>query len=198
MVKRREVVLQWRDRWREVDRRTRDAVIGAVLRADESVESPFGRVDGLSDLRGLQLPADQIHPLGWNKPGAPRHDRPYGAWAGMDLSGADLLNLRCWGVHVSNCTFLGASLNQAQLGPGARFWPHRSTWQGVSLRRADLRHVTTDAAFEQVDFRNARFGSNDFTHSDLVDCSFAGGVHGLELGERTGPARGRHPAALEG
>jgi uncharacterized protein YjbI with pentapeptide repeats len=111
-------------------------------------------------------------------------------WMGLTVSDcvlddANLEGLRCWGVTVTATSIRRGTLFHGQLGGPARFWPQRTRWQHVDLSQADLRGATADVRFEGISFRNAKFSSStNFRWSDLVDCSFAGVLHGVQIGGR--------------
>jgi uncharacterized protein YjbI with pentapeptide repeats len=125
-------------------------------------------------------------------------------WVGLDLSGADmpemrwrqltlrdvvlddavLTGLRCWGVRVLGCSMKRANLYSGQLGPSAEWWPIRSHWCDVNLERADLRRCHSSSRFEHVNFSHAKITKVDLGWSDLVDCQFAGVVNTLTIGKR--------------
>jgi hypothetical protein len=110
-------------------------------------------------------------------------------WMGLTVSDcvlddANMEGLRCWGVTVAATSIQRGKLFHGQLGAQSQFWPRRSSWQQVDLSGADLRGATADVSFEGINFHNAKFRSTDLGWSDLVDCSFAGVVHGVRIGQR--------------
>lgn len=197
-----------RDRWADVPDDVERLTAG--LTAGTVGDGPFGLVDGRTDLRGLPVTPTV-------RGGAPRgrgaHVQPVAGvdpvWSGLDLTGADLAEtswtrltvrdcvlddadlgaLRCWGVTVQDASLRRADLRHGQLGAGPASVPDASAWRGVDLRGADLRGAHAYVRFEDVDFRQARFGGTDWGWSDLVRCTFAGVVHALTIGGTDPAAR---------
>lgn len=171
-----------------------EALRGALIAADGAPESPFGEVDGRVDLRGLPLTP---------KPSKDRvtvGSAQGSRWVGLDLSGADLremnwirhtvtdcvlddadlTNLRCWGVAVTQVSLRRAGLHHAQLGARMEDAP-KSHWFQVDLTSADLRASTAShATLESVDVGGAKLAGAHW--NDLVDVTFRGVVQGLTLG----------------
>jgi pentapeptide repeat protein len=217
---RAEVLRGWRERWWGLDPGVVGAIGSDLLAGRPVTADVFGEIAGRVDLRGF--PLTQVITGRQNGPrrvvvgdedrarDVRRDARP--SWTGLDLSGADLTEmgwmaltvsdcvlddanmegLRCWGVKVTATSIRRGKLFHGQLGAPARFWPHRSSWQQVDLSQADLRGAVADVRFEGVSFRNAKFTSTDLEWSDLVDCSFAGVVHGVRIGRR--PISDRPPS----
>jgi uncharacterized protein YjbI with pentapeptide repeats len=181
-VGRSEELRLLRGRWQVTD------VKPAVVRAREallvggSVVSPFPKVTGRVDLRGLPFSGSVAHWRDRTPRLAAGSDRsrgrsiaPRAAWQGRQVCGAG-------GVDVAACSMRRTRLFHGQLGAPAPYWPRRSQWRDVDLRQADLRVATASLLFQDIDFRNAKFRSTDLGWSDLRSCQFAGVVLGLKIG----------------
>jgi len=191
------------DRWDHVGEEDLQSLAAGLQTG--RVESPFGRVHGRVDLRGLPLIGTAGRAtIGERAPSRRKVPANGPAWTQLDLSGASLAQmnwfqlilrdcvlddanlsgLRCWGVKVLDTSMRRSVLFHAQLGAGQQSWPHRSHWHDVDLRQSDLRGAIADARFEQIDFRNAKFTGTDLGWSDLINCQFAGVMRGLTIGRR--------------
>ena len=198
-MRRVDVLRGWRQRWAgPAARAAARQLTRELLAGDLRTSSPFGEVDGRADLRGLQvdLLAASCDPM-YQRVGVDG-----GSWTGLDLTGAGLSGmnwthlqvsdcvlvdaqldqLRCWGVSVSDCLAQRAAHRDAQIGASAGSGFSQSSWQRTDLRGADLRHLHGSAVFEDVDLRSARFGPTDFGWSHLVRVRFSGMVTGLSIG----------------
>lgn len=123
-------------------------------------------VDGRVDLRGVPLTAtpatvgDQQDPRGGV------------TWEGLDLSGAQVEELRFFGGRVTGCRFDGASLT------GLRLWG--TTVEDSSFRRADLRSRALGTGdwnglrtvWRRVAFDRANLRESVFLGCVLEDCTF--------------------------
>lgn len=198
-MRRLDVLRGWRERWNQPGLKPVARQLAAEMMAGAvRTASPFGLVEGRVDLRGLQV--DLLSAT--RDPMYERHTVQGGHWHGLDLTGAGLSglswmnlrvsdcvlvdaqldDLRCWGIEVSDCAAGRASLRYAQIGwPAAGFG--RSAWRRVDLRGADLRQLTGNVLLEDVDLGRARFGGTDLSWSDLVRVRFAGTVNGLRFGD---------------
>ncbi len=152
----------------------------------------LGEVDGRVDLRGIPLTATP------GTLGDP--DDPGGGvtWESLDLSGAQLEQLRFFGGRISGCLFEGTSLT------GLRLWG--TTVEDSSFRRARLRSgalgtgawrglrvVWRRVAFDRADLRESVFlgcvleGCTfeqtsrllQITDSEVDDCTFVGRLTSL-------------------
>lgn len=197
-----------RDRWQTVAPSVLRQLLTDLVSASAPITSPFGAVHGRADLRGVPLTSSALLQAGRLSVGATAAEPPTGAglatrWSGLDFSGSNLSQsnwvqheisdccfddanlefLRCWGVHVENCSFRRANLYFSQLGAPDKFWPNRSVWRSIDFSQADLRRVTAAVVLERITFNNAKFTGTDLGWSDLVDCRFRGIVQGLTLGK---------------
>lgn len=195
-----------RRRWLDGDRRPLRRLALERLQTGLGLEvSDFGVHDGRVDLRGLSR--DTLTPAGKPIPTLltmgvpPEHRRKRTRWADLDLSFTDLPDLRwfdldvercrfeyanlqvlrCWGVSVSDCSFVGADLRSSQWGPNQPEF-RRSTWTRLDFRRADLRWSVCEGDLEHIDFSGAKFTQANWRWSNLSDLVFGGIVHGLEIG----------------
>ncbi|WP_461049937.1 pentapeptide repeat-containing protein [Terrabacter koreensis] len=172
-----------------------------LVAGDLTTASPFGLIDDRVDLRGLQV--DLL-----SATRDPLHERvtvSAGRWQALDPSGAGLSgmnwnsltvnncplddaqldDLRCWGVEVTDCSARRASLHHSQIGARAEGYK-RSVWRRVDLQGADVRRLIADVVLEDVDLSRARFGQTDLGRSDLVRVRFRGTVRGLTIGDLRG------------
>ncbi|MFN8074526.1 MAG: pentapeptide repeat-containing protein [Kineosporiaceae bacterium] len=179
---------------------TRQRLVAELLAGSTPTSSPFGRVEGRLDLRGLPVTAAL-------SPQTSRADVGTAdgqGWRSIDLSGAELSGmnwrghrvedcvfdharlegLRCWAVTVTGSSFVGADLRAGQLGPLPTGQVGPSRWSEVDLRRSDLRGAHAGAEFTSVDLGNAKLTGADLGWSTLTDVRFAGVVHGLTIGAR--------------
>ena len=198
-MRRLEALRQWRQRWNPPEVKTAARRLASELLAGRiQIASPFGLVDGRSDLRGLQV--DLLTAA--QDPMYQRVDTRAGRWDALDLSGAGLSgmnwtglqvtdcvlsdaqldDLRCWGVEVTDCLAHRASLRNAQIGAPAEGYD-RSSWRRVDLAGADLRGLLADVVLEDVDLSRARFGGTKLGWSDLNRVRFRGTVRGLVIGD---------------
>src|SRR5205807_9649259 len=102
---------------------------------------------------------------------------------------ADCTRCRLRATDVIDCTFKGAILQRAALGP----WHdgRGNLYQSVSFAHADLRDfVSTTGTFVDCDFSYARIAKNDFESSSFIRCKFAGELrevifwdHGFKTGK---------------
>jgi uncharacterized protein YjbI with pentapeptide repeats len=149
-------------------------------------------VDGRVDLRGIPLMAT---------PGTVGNPDDPGAgvtWEALDLSGAQVQELRFFGGRITGCTFDGASLT------GLRLWG--TTVEDSSFKRADLRsralgtgdwrglrNVWRRVAFDRANLRESVFLGCvleectfekttkllQITDSEVRDCTFVGQLTSL-------------------
>lgn len=195
-----------RERWVGGDRQALRLLALERLQRGYGLEArDFGMHEGRIDLRGL--PGDASPPERGPGPaivtiGAPP-DRPRRRtrWSDLDLSFAELpelrwfdldvercrfeyatlQGLRCWGISVRDCSFVGADLRNSQWGPNQPEF-RRSIWTGVDFRRADLRWSACYGDLEHIDVTGAKFTQASWNWSNLRDVTFGGVVHGLEIG----------------
>lgn len=189
-----------RERWTDVPSAVRQSIAADLAAGRTITHRPYGVLGDRIDLRGFPLnkayrrrtPEAAILLCGTEIRPA---DRPGARWEDLDLTGADLgelrwfhltvqncvlddadlQHLRCWEVQVLQTSARRANLFHSQLGsPGI--------WQNVDLRQADLRGMIAHGRFEQVDFRNAKLRGANFAWSDLAECVFAGVLPNITIG----------------
>jgi uncharacterized protein YjbI with pentapeptide repeats len=199
-MRRLDALRDWRERWKQPEARAAARQIASELQVGRlRTVSPFGRVEGRVDLRGLQV--DLL---------AATHDAMRervtargGDWSALDLTGAGLSgmnwfnlqvadcvlddaqldDLRCWAVEVSDCSARRASLRSAQIG--STVGGHtRSRWHRIEMSGADVRYLVGDVELIDVDLSRAKFGATDLGRSDLIRVRFAGRVDNLTIGAR--------------
>ncbi len=88
-----------------------------------------------------------------------------------------LQDLRIWSTTFRECSFSGADLKKAALGPVLK--GKRNIYFEVDFSDADLRETTKAAAFERCMFRDAKLERIDFQTSTFVDCVFEGELQGM-------------------
>lgn len=116
-------------------------------------------VDGQVDLRGIPLTAAP------STVGDPQDPGAGVRWEALDLSGAQLEELRVFGGHVAGCRFDGASLT------GLKLWG--TTVEDSSFRRADLRSRalgTGDWRGLRTVWRRVAFDRADLRESVFLGC----------------------------
>ena len=184
-------------RWTEPDRlrlvrETRDWLTGHGPKPDG-----LGEHNGRTDLRGIPLFATPAM-IG-------DRDNPAGGitWDSLDLSGAQLdqlrvfaghltnccfdnaslLSTRLWGSTITDCTFQRADLHSSALGTG-EWHGHRNTWQRVAFDRANLREVTfTAAVLDDCTFEKTS-KQLMFVDCEIHDCTFTGQLSTLAIDGR--------------
>ena len=126
----------------------------------------LAEVDGRVDLRGIALSATPA------TVGDPQDPRAGVTWEGLDLSGAQVEELRFFGGRIRGCRFDGASLT------GLRMFG--STVEDSSFVRADLRSRALGGgdwnglrtAWRRVAFDRANLRESVFLGCLLEDCTF--------------------------
>jgi uncharacterized protein YjbI with pentapeptide repeats len=199
-MRRLDALRDWRERWKQPEARAAARQIASELQVGRlRTVSPFGRVEGRVDLRGLQV--DLL---------AATHDAMRervtardGQWSALDLTGAGLSgmnwfnlqvadcvlddaqldDLRCWGVEVSDCSAHRASLRSAQIGSTVGAY-RRSRWHRIEMPGADVRYLVGDVELIDVDLSRANFSATDLGRSDLIRVRFAGRVDNLTIAAR--------------
>lgn len=198
-MRRLEAIRGWRSRWELPELKpVARQLASEMLAGNLTTASPFGFINGRVDLRGLQV--DLLAAA--RDPMYQRVSVIAGRWDALDLSGAGLSgmnwtglgvsncvlvdaqldDLRCWGVEVSDCVARRASLRQAQIGAAAEGYG-RSSWRRIDLEGADLRRLIGDVVLEDVDLGRAQFGHTSLGWSDLIRIRFRGLVRGLIIGD---------------
>jgi Pentapeptide repeats (8 copies) len=188
-----------RQRWLSPDGATLAEDVTARLVGGRSIkELGLDVHEGRLDLRYLPLPAPQrlkrFETLGWfvEELGdlVTLRDAHLG---GIDFSGAELSNLRCFGVAIDDCLFEGAVCRDWRLwnsvitdssfgGANMRSsvigsWDHglRNEWWRINFARSDLRGTVLRAAvFEDCDFTEAKLRKLVFEQCAFRRCRFAG------------------------
>ena len=186
-----------RTRWETPQtRRHAAAAMAALLAGRQPAEVGFDPVDGRVDLRGLVIrePAELRR---WSTMGmglvalervSDSINLSISALARVDFgdgfiphlhfrsagltdcrfNAARLPDMRTRDSTFNRCSFLGADLAGAALGPGTRF-------ESCDFRGARLRAVQADsAAFIGCDFAEAELLEDDFNHCQFQGCHFAG------------------------
>jgi uncharacterized protein YjbI with pentapeptide repeats len=206
-----------RKRWATPEGQHRAEEAVARLVSGRSLDDfDAGQVDGRVDLRGLPVPVARrlrrFEVAGWfaEELGdlvVVRNAR----LEGLDLSGAQLQNLRffgsriadcnleeaacqdwrMWNTEVVDCSFTGASLRGAAAGT----WHEgrRNAWRRVDLRGTDFRVAASlGAVFEDCDFSRAHLAKVRFEQCAISGCRFASALTDVVFDGRPLPGR---PAA---
>jgi uncharacterized protein YjbI with pentapeptide repeats len=126
----------------------------------------LGEVDGRVDLRGIPLTATP------GTVGNPDDPAAGVVWEGLDLSGAQVEELRFFGGRVTGCRFDGASLT------GLKMWG--TSVEDSSFRRADLRSRALGTGewkglrnvWRRVAFDRANLRESVFLGCVLEECTF--------------------------
>ncbi|WP_251450877.1 hypothetical protein [Microbacterium sp. Marseille-Q6648] len=212
-MRRVDALRYWRERWKQPEARAAARQIASELQVGHlRTVSPFGRVEGRVDLRGLQV--DLL--AATHNSMLERVTARDGEWSALDLTGAGLSgmnwfnlqvadcvlddaqldDLRCWGVEVSDCSAHRASLRSAQIGSTVGAY-RRSRWHRIEMPGADVRGLIGDVALTDVDLSRAKVSATDLGRSDLIRVRFAGRVGSLTIGARR-VEEGSGPWALSG
>jgi uncharacterized protein YjbI with pentapeptide repeats len=170
--------------------------MAALLAGRRPVGVGFPEVEGRVDLRGLHVPepaelrrwsamgmgltslervSDSIN---LSVPALAKVDFSEGFLPHLRFSRAGLVDCRFDGAHLpdlrtrdstfSSCSFSGADLGKAVLGPGSRF-------QDCDFGDALMEGVQTDcAAFFGCEFAGAQLARDDFNRTTFERCHFAG------------------------
>jgi uncharacterized protein YjbI with pentapeptide repeats len=177
-------------------RRHAAAAMAALVAGRQPAEVGFDAIDGRVDLRGLVVPepaelrrwatmgmglvalervSDSIN---LSITGLTRVDFSHGFIPHLHFRGAGLVDCRFDAARLPDlrtrdsifkgCSFEGADLSGAALGPGTRF-------ESCDFRSARLRAVQGDgAAFSGCDFAEAELLEDDFNRCQFLGCHFAG------------------------
>jgi uncharacterized protein YjbI with pentapeptide repeats len=176
-----------RRRWEEPDAARLVRGVRTWLMGQGPQPDGLGSVTGRVDLRGIPLTAT---PATIGDP----HDPGRGvSWGSLDLSGAQLEELRffggsirdctfdgasltgfkLWGTEVVDCSFTRADLRSRALGTG-RWHGRRNVWRRVTFDRANLR----EAAFRGCLLEACTFEKTTrrllIEDCEVVDCVFSG------------------------
>ena len=184
-------------RWSEPDRLRQVRDVRSWLTGQRARPDGLDAVDGRADLRGIPLTATPAT-IG-------DKDDPSGgvAWDSLDLSGAQLDQLRVfagritdcifdsasltalklWGTDVTDSSFRRADLRSSALGTGE--WNGaRNTWRRVAFDRANLRETTfTAAILDRCSFEKTSKGLQ-LVDCEISDCAFRGELRTLSIDGR--------------
>ena len=186
-----------RRRWSEPDRLRLVRDIRTWLTGCGPQPNSLDEHNGRIDLRGIPLTATPVTVGDKDDPAAGV------IWNSLDLSGAQLdqlrvfaghisncifdnaslLGTRMWGSEVTDCAFRRADLRSSALGTG-EWQQRRNTWQRVTFDRANLREVTfTAAILNHCTFEKT---SNQlmFVDCEILDCVFRGQLGTLAIDGR--------------